>query len=619
MALDTVDFHASVTLNATPERLWPLISDTSRVNQLIGLPPSKRVEPGDHQLQTIHSHYYGVPVTWHELPFQWVFEQWFESERAFFEPIPVHRVMTVTRLTAIDERRTQVDVRVRLTNRNPLGWLASNLLVGRQMLRDLVRVYRSFEATAIAASKVPPPPHRLPVVKQAQLERGAERLRQLDLDPALVAQLETHLRSTADADVLKMRPFELAEQWGVDGREVLRLCLYATRSGLLDLEWDVLCPNCRGANMRAPRLGDLLDEVHCPACNIRYDLNFDESVELRFSVSPAVREAIDLSYCIGGPANTRHILAQLRVAKHSTQHVQLRIPAGTYRFRSLQHSGAALLEAHAEVAQRATTIRIAEAEITVDTPHVAPGICQLAIENQSDNDVLLILENRAWSRNAASAATVTALDEFRQLFSSEVLAPGLGLSVRSLTFLFSDLKDSTTIYDSIGDAPAYARVRDHFAVMRAIIVRYRGALVKTIGDAVMAVFASSEDAVAAALEMQHEFIAGEIAQGRPALQVKLGLHCGPCIAVNANDLLDYFGSTVNVAARVQNESRGGDLVLTDALMSDPDVRRVVARVAPEIEQFERALKGVNQRYTLYRLLPRMFTTSVALAHVVEQI
>jgi class 3 adenylate cyclase len=212
-----------------------------------------------------------------------------------------------------------------------------------------------------------------------------------------------------------------------------------------------------------------------------------------------------------------------------------------------------------------------------------------------------VIEQTAWSAQAASAALVTSLAEFRQLFSAEVLAPGLGIAVKTLTFLFSDLKDSTRIYEEVGDSPAYARVRDHFDVMRDIIARHRGALVKTIGDAVMAVFSRADDGVRAALEIQRTFTEGEIARGNPALRVKLGLHRGPCIAVNANDLLDYFGSTVNIAARAQGESLGGDIVLTETVIADPVVREVLEDAMPGIESFRRDLKGITQSPELHRL------------------
>jgi class 3 adenylate cyclase len=225
----------------------------------------------------------------------------------------------------------------------------------------------------------------------------------------------------------------------------------------------------------------------------------------------------------------------------------------------------------------------------------------LNFENSTGASLLVLLEQTAWSSQAVSASLVTAMDEFRQLFSSQVLAPGIGVSIRNLTFLFSDLKGSTMLYDTIGDSPAYARVRDHFDVMKAIIAEQHGALVKTIGDAVMAVFPSAEDAVEASLAIQREFIAGQLTRGDPALHVKLGLHRGPCIAVNANDLLDYFGSTVNIAARVQNESIGGDIVVTPEVLSDPGVRRTLERESPQIETFERKLKGFSQAFTLSRL------------------
>lgn len=599
MSLDVVDFHQSILLNASIEQLWPLISDTSRVNRLIGLPPSKQVEPGENLAQIIHSRYLNVPVSWHESPFQWVFEQWHEVERVFAAPIPVERVLTSTSLTA-EGNATRVDLRVRLVNHNVFGWAASQLVIGRKMIRDVLGVYRLFEATAIAASNVPPPSPRHPQYNAERLEIGLVRLRRLGLDEHLIERLGTHLRRADDADVLKMRPFELAELWGADRQEMLKLCLYATRSGLLNLEWDVICPNCRGTNARNGALADLHHEGQCLACNIRYDLNFDESVELRFSVSPDVREAIDVSFCIGGPANTRHILAQLRIPARGTREITLRLKPGSYRIRTRQSEG----EAHIDVAEDdlpdQATITVSQQTISLDQSTLAAGQSTLRISNTTNHEAILVFEERSWSRLAASAALVTALDEFRQLFSSEVLTPGVGLSVRNLTFLFSDLKDSTTIYDSIGDAPAYARVRDHFAVMRAIIAGHNGALVKTIGDAVMAVFPSAEDAAEAALEIQREFTAGEITNGRPALRVKLGLHCGPCIAVNANDLLDYFGSTVNIAARIQNESYGGDIVFSAAVAEDPGVVRLLAREQP-VEQFERTLKGVSQRFTLFRL------------------
>jgi class 3 adenylate cyclase len=601
MSANSQHISTSIILNASLERLWPLISDTDRVNRMLGLPAFERTTPNDELVQTINGHYLGVPVSWREHPFEWVYQQYFSVRREFNPPLPFDWLTTDTQLTPIDDSSTRVVVNVYLGARNIIGRIGGPLVIGQQMLRDMRRVYRQFGELAAnaAAAAYELPPLRKPVVQSGRLEFALARLREFPVRPALIDRLASHLRGADDADVVKMRPFTLADRWDAPRLEVLRTFLYATRSGLLDLEWDVICPSCRGASVRTTTLATLSHEAHCPSCNVRYGLNFDESVELRFSVNPTIREAVDLSYCIGGPANTRHIVAQLRVEPQQTREITLRLAPGRYRLRSrrMEHTSDIVVSPDTTAAVAAVRFGGEHAEAV----YVAPGEVTLQIANDGAERTLIVIEDATWSDQAASAALVTTLEEFRQLFSSEVLAPDLGLAVRNLTFLFSDLKDSTAIYDRLGDSPAYARVRDHFTIMREIIAQHNGSLVKTIGDAVMAVFTQSDQAIAAAIAIQKIFTEGEIARGNPALRVKLGLHRGPCIAVNANDLLDYFGSTVNVAARVQSESIGGDIVITDDLLADPVVRQVIEASVSHVESFDRSLKGISQVYALHRL------------------
>lgn len=600
MASPNITLRATLDLDAPPERLWPLLSDTGKIDRTIGIPAFESSALAPDLSFAVNSHYLGMPVAWHEYPYEWVFEQWYQVERAFEPPVPIRRLRTRTTLSPLEGGRTRLDVIVELEPRGLLGRAIAPLYIERKLMRDLLRAYRAF-ADLARADEQSVPPQRRPSVNESRLAQAADRLGQLGMRPALVERLAAHLRGADDPDVIRMRPFALADAWGEQRLELLRLFLYATRAGLLDLEWDVICPSCRGPSARLPTLGALSEDAHCSSCNIRYDVNFDELVELRFTVSPEIRETADLAYCIGGPANTRHIVSQIWLQPGETKQLRLRLGAGDYRLRTRQLGSWAVLRAAADARASASQVSFEQSATFVTAQQLRPGEVTLTLENAAGGSLLAILEQTAWSAQSVSAAFVTALDEFRQLFSSQVLAPGLGVSIRNLTFLFSDLKGSTRLYDLIGDTPAYARVRDHFDILKAIIARRRGALVKTIGDAVMAVFPSAEDAVEASLEIQREFTEGQIARGDPPLRVKLGLHRGPCIAVNANDLLDYFGSTVNIAARVQNESQGGDVVVTPEVLSDPGVGGVLERERPSVETFERQLRGFSQTFTLARL------------------
>src|SRR5262249_5224862 len=181
----------------------------------------------------------------------------------------------------------------------------------------------------------------------------------------------------------------------------------------------------------------------------------------------------------------------------------------------------------------------------------------------------------------------------------EALRPGDDVGIGEITLMFTDLKGSSAFYERVGDARAYHLVRDHFAFLAARIREQDGAIVKTIGDAVMAAFAEPTPAVRAALAIQERVAEFNSSQGEDAIVIKLGLHRGPCIAVTLNDRLDYFGSTVNLAARLQGQSTGGDIVLSAAMIEDPTVADLVADYAPSGESA--AVKGFDRPVTFYRI------------------
>jgi class 3 adenylate cyclase len=191
---------------------------------------------------------------------------------------------------------------------------------------------------------------------------------------------------------------------------------------------------------------------------------------------------------------------------------------------------------------------------------------------------------------------------FRKLFRSERVDEKEGLGIRQVTFLFTDLKGSTALYDRLGDLHAYALVREHFALLDAAAHRHAGAIVKTIGDAVMAAFSRPIDAVAAALRILQEIDQFNREHGQPAIILKMGAHCGPSIAVTLNENLDYFGQTVNIAARVQSFADAGEICLTEALYTAPGVRELLA--GHDVEAFDAPLRGVEGNAQVYRITGR---------------
>ncbi|HVA33836.1 MAG TPA: adenylate/guanylate cyclase domain-containing protein, partial [Candidatus Baltobacteraceae bacterium] len=239
----------------------------------------------------------------------------------------------------------------------------------------------------------------------------------------------------------------------------------------------------------------------------------------------------------------------------------------------------------------------------VDTPEaVGSGRLQFSIANTLERGVIVRVEDGRWPDTVATAAQVTALQEFRDLFSSEVLAPGLELSVESIAVLFTDLVGSTAMYARTGDAPAFRIVKDHFDAVRSVIARHEGAVVKTIGDAVMAVFVDPENCLEAALELD-----GSVAQiecdGVP-LRLRVGFHAGACIAMRANERIDYFGTTVNLAARLQSLSDAGQVTMARSDAQRPGIASRLAEIGGALATQTLTIKGFAQPIDVVRVSSR---------------
>lgn len=582
---------------APPDRLWQLLADTARFNEASGL--------GKYQLEELpqadgsvlrigRSKVMGFALEWEERPYEWLEGAHFRQTRVFRKG-PFSRFGVSAELTPEAPGRTRVDYVMQGTPANIFGHA---LIALRQIDRafrhmsDLVELAgRHAEADLAGPAPFEMPPSALAPGGRERLEAARGRLAAGPYGHGLADRLAALVAEGPDVDVAAIRPLKLARDWGVERLAAIELALAATREGLLRLSWDLLCPRCRGAKRSVTALDQLPRGAHCPSCNIDYGTDFTENVELSFQPAPAIRPVMAGGFCIAGPMSTPHVVMQQIVGPGETREIPAGLPVGHYRLRTIDpgetvdfvHDGGPLPGFVAEGAGA----RLGE---------TGPGI---RLANCDGRERVLVLERRDWRSDALTAKAVTSLQAFRDLFADQVLRPDEDVAIDSVALMFTDLEGSTALYQRIGDGAAYHLVRDHFAFLGEAVRRHEGTLVKTIGDAVMASFADPAQAVAAALSVQRHVGAFNAGQAGAGIRIKMGLHLGPCIAVTMNGRLDYFGSTVNLAARLQGQSGGGDVVISEALAADPAVRPLLEPFAPAHERA--ALKGFAEPVPFYRL------------------
>jgi adenylate cyclase len=589
-------------LQSSPEKLWPLVADTNRFNRDAGV-PAVEVQGSTGNARRLRLTKFGISVEWEEQPFEWIRPYRFGVVRRYTKG-PVREMRVQAELTAKPEGGTKLSYEVWAQSRNPLGTLAIPIQIGLFSKKSFGEIFRRYDEE-IKDGKGPlyqPSPAKFAQGGEARLKVLSERLIEQGANEEIVKRLALMIEEADDITLSRIRSHTLADYWNLPRRDVLEVCLWATRVGLLDLQWEMVCPHCRGSAQTSNSLTGLRSEVYCETCNVDFTINFDQAVELTFRPNPSVRSVEGLQFCVGGPQVTPHIVIQQKLAPGTKRDFALPLEMGRYRLRSSELAGGLYLRAaeggSPEVVLKASDEGWSNEELALAT------MPKLRLENATAKEQFFILERMAWSDQAATAAEVTALQVFRDLFSNEALRPGEQISVGTLTVLFTDLRGSTQLYREIGDAPAFGCVMNHFDVLREAIAEEDGALVKTIGDAVMAVFRRPAGAMRAFLRAQ-QILASPPAGQRPLL-LKVGIHSGPCIAVTLNGRLDYFGCTVNLAARLEGLSSGGDVVISSAIHADPEVAEMLYGAEAELTAtpFEKMLKGFDEeQFKLWRVAP----------------
>jgi adenylate cyclase len=606
MAQVVVERHIDLTSDRTA--LWCAVGDTERLNRAIGLgrlelTPHTDASAARFVVRTVSA---GLPIEYEERPFEWVEGERFSVLRVLHGGV-MKSLETSFSLEPLPNAGTRVHVRICIEPRyvliNPVLRLQTSRMVDRieAELRSADRDVQQGKSACFRKTMTP--------VDQSALGRARAAL--LESVPgnrtAIAARLADFIESGSDADVTRIRPLDLARQWQVDGRELLAVCLSAVVVGLLELRWDLVCPSCRTATDRQSSLTELPSAAHCQLCDISYEIELDRAVEATFLPSPALRSPEPGPFCIGGPMRTPHVVVQAILPPRGN--VVFNAPEEAGRYRLFVRGGAsAALEVKEGGEQTArfeaedqSLSRIAAEGVATKIALVCPG-ARIEIGQSIESERHVKLERLEWASRAATAHLVSTLPEFRRQFSGDLLRPGVSLRVARVALLFTDLTDSTALYHTVGDAKAFKVVQEHFDVLSAIIAEHRGTIVKTIGDAVMAAFIEERDALNAAFAMHRAFPAFRAGNSDAARTfLKIGVYAGPCYVVTANGVLDYFGQTVNIAARLQGASGPGEIVLDGQFADEAERGGWLANFMIG-ERFEARLKGLPNPVRVARIV-----------------
>ncbi|MCP3474635.1 adenylate/guanylate cyclase domain-containing protein [Bradyrhizobium sp. CCGUVB1N3] len=453
-------------------------------------------------------------------------------------------------------------------------------------------------------------------------------------EPKVVDQIQRLIDGGEDHELNRINAIDFSRQYGFDEERVISAFLHSARLGLFDLSWNVLCPGCGGVLGAHTTLKALRpDDYHCALCACGYKASVDEAVEVSFTVSPRVRriaahdpdslsvwDYFKQMFWSSGIDFNKESFATL--ADEVTLDT-LELPAGEKATMSLQlpndfvivfepvTHAAHFIDVQGEPTRERQQLAIMynKVQAPTGTTTLRPGPLRLSLDNQAGVRVLPTVFIAAEAlhhligkrKPFLTAKRMLSNQTFRDVFKADNLNIDQRLQITSLTFLFTDLKGSTALYERVGDLAAFDLVRAHFHALLEIIASEKGAVVKTIGDAVMATFVKPEDALVAGLRMRSAMEELNKKRASEDLVLKIGIHEGPCLAVMLNERQDYFGRTVNIAARVQSVSMAQEIHITGPVLDAPAVARILEQWSIKPIQKQAALRGIADKMVVYEL------------------
>jgi class 3 adenylate cyclase len=471
------------------------------------------------------------------------------------------------------------------------------------------------------------------------------------LRPKIVTDLRRYIEDADDSALFRVNAIQYAKNNGLNESEVIDLFLYSAKLGIFQLEWNMVCPTCACIVDKLSTLNDVHANFICKFCGVDGKLDFDDYIQVVFTINPAIRQIsfhqpkaiapedylFNVLFARGVkelPNGLTHMDVGKMLIKHlqivepdQEVHVEMDVTPGIYNITEL-YSNASLAFLIADEQSDIDTINVdfSHEEINVkdrQLTQIRAEILQqfrsfekyanlnckkihVNFKNNSSEKTTLMLVNipvgipiiRLEFYPCLTGKRLLTNQTFVNLFRSESLNANEAMKINDISVLFTDLEGSVKLYDNIGEVNAFHAIRQHFETLETIVRNNNGAIIKTMGDAVMAVFLQPHDGLKAALDIMKTF--KSLYKNNPRdLKLRLGMNHGHSIIVSHNSQTDYFGQTVNVASRIQKLARSNEICLTKEVVQSEHASNLLKgfKLSEEVA----TLKGISNKIVVVKV------------------
>lgn len=428
-------------------------------------------------------------------------------------------------------------------------------------------------------------------------------------DSRLINTFFLKIENELDEALYRINPLEFAEKHGLDEKKVVNIFILAARAGIFDLSFSLVCPTCGLVLIQDKSLNSLNKaSFYCAVCHADVPVILDDDVEVVFHFNPNIYkvqlnpfrgfEDFSLFFFSRSFQKSGHLLNDFSVL-YPGETRTFKLNAGTdmlYRLVAINLNLDFLIYTGNQSGHNdSIQLLVDEKGFSQKEVHLNRGDIKVDLKNDCGRKIGISLiktdlkENKLQFKAFLNGKMLLNNTTFRNLFKIRDLAGTLRLHLRSLTLLFMELQGPAD------DAAAYDLIQKDFYILEEIADQYNGAVIKTMGNVIMVSFSNPIDGLLAAFLM--------LAEKKPELCLKIGLHEGHVLVINRDGQLDYFGRTVTIAARIQDLAGINEIFFSDAIYRNREIKKELVKQKDKIKLYKKhtRLKGVGKKITIYKM------------------
>jgi hypothetical protein len=589
-----IDYFYNYNLDMAPHELWPLISDTSEVNRILGLEKMSFEERNGKLYAKGKLAFF--QHEWEEIPWEWEAPVEMKTSRIYskgvIEYVRAHYILSDT-----GNNTTGLTIYLGWVPKNTAGYIilktAKNVI--KKKFRKVISEFQSRHDRRIIFN-VSEGLEKYAISNTSEVYRTNEEkfnpirdyLTDHGIEASLVYLLINYIINSTDDKLDRIKPKVLSETLGVELEKLISVLLHSCKCGLLNLSWDIVCPHCRGVREKHPHLWSIESKATCEVCDIDFSTGGMNIIEVTFSVNPGIRKVEKVLYCSAEPAKKPHILLQKNLYRGGTYTFTIPELEKRLRFRTKGKKSYGILDVETKARKNNFYWDDLNSSVVLKC---SPG-STVFINNTEKEVEQYIIEVSDDDQYALRPADLFNFNEFREIFSDETLAYGISIDIGMQNILFIDIVGSTEYYKNVGDTEAFKTIRKYFVKVNEIAKKYNGVIVKTIGDAVMLSFPDPLQALRCSIKLISAFDGSDV---EVPLCTRISINRGSCLAVNLDTLIDYFGQTVNVASKLQTFTDSGEISLTEEFTNEPSVSGYLREKNYTFKNINRAeIKGAGE-------------------------